>query len=85
MLLSCQSEQGLRTQANRRKSKRYKTDENADPLPSLHTATAVRDAVARLIADVYTRKVHPKIAAGMVLSCPCSCRRSRPRIWSEDS
>lgn len=47
------------------RSKRYKTDENADPLPSLHTATAIRDAVARLIADVYAGKVHPKIAAGI--------------------
>jgi hypothetical protein len=36
-----------------------------DPLPNLNNAVAVRDAVARLIADVYSGKVHPRIAAGL--------------------
>jgi hypothetical protein len=31
----------------------------------LENATAVRDTVARLIADVYAGKVHPKVAAGL--------------------
>jgi hypothetical protein len=44
---------------------RHDVGENADPLPILDNATAVRDAVARLIADVYGGKVHPRIAAGL--------------------
>ena len=39
--------------------------ENVDPLPALDNATAVRDTVARLIADVYGGKIHPRIAAGL--------------------
>ena len=39
--------------------------ENVDPLPILDNATAVRDTVARLIADVYNGKIHPRIAAGL--------------------
>ena len=39
--------------------------ENLDPLPALDNAVAVRDTVARLIADVYAGKVHPRIAAGL--------------------
>ena len=39
--------------------------ENADPLPTLDNALAVRDTVARLIADVYGGNVHPRIAAGL--------------------
>jgi hypothetical protein len=37
----------------------------AEPLPNLDNATALRDAVARLIADVYSGRVHPRIAAGL--------------------
>ena len=36
-----------------------------DRLPNLDSAMAVRDAVTRLIADVYAGKLHPKIAAGL--------------------
>jgi len=37
----------------------------AEPLPNLNSAAAVRDTIARLIADVYSGKVHPRIAAGL--------------------
>ena len=36
-----------------------------DALPTLDNAIAVRDAVARLIADVYAGMIHPRIAAGL--------------------
>lgn len=36
-----------------------------DPLPRLNTVTAVRDTVARLIEDVYSGKLSPRIAAGL--------------------
>jgi hypothetical protein len=36
-----------------------------DPLPSLDSARAVRDTVARLIADVYSGKVQPRVAASL--------------------
>ena len=36
-----------------------------DPLPSLVNAAAMRDAVERLIADVYAGKLNPRIAAGL--------------------
>ena len=35
------------------------------PLPTLDSALAVRDMVARLIADIYDGKTHPRIAAGL--------------------
>jgi len=44
---------------------RHATGDNADPLPTLDNALAVRDTVARLIADVYAGKIHPRIAAGL--------------------
>ena len=44
---------------------RHAVAETADPLPSLHTAIAVRDAVARLIDDVYSGKLHPRVASGL--------------------
>jgi hypothetical protein len=47
------------------RSKRHAADENLDPLPTLDDALGVRDAVARLIAEVYAGKVHPRIAAGL--------------------
>jgi len=34
-------------------------------LPTLDTALAVRDTVARLIDDLYSGKLHPKIASGL--------------------
>lgn len=36
-----------------------------DPLPTLNTALAVRETVARLIADVYAGKIHPRIATSL--------------------
>jgi len=39
--------------------------ENVDPLPTLDNAMAVRDTVARLIADVYAGKLQPRIAAAL--------------------
>jgi hypothetical protein len=47
------------------RSNRHAAGENADPLPTLDNALAVRDAVARLIADVYAGKIHPRIASGL--------------------
>src|SRR5437879_3674272 len=36
-----------------------------DPLPNLDNAIAIRDTVARLLSDVYSGKLHPRIAAGL--------------------
>lgn len=36
-----------------------------DPLPNLDRATAVRETVAGLIADVYSGKLNPGITAGL--------------------
>ena len=47
------------------RSKRPTVPENAEPLPTLNSAVAVRDTVDRLIADVYAGKLHPKIAGGL--------------------
>ena len=44
---------------------RHVAGENTDPLPTLHSVTAVRDTVARLIADVYAGTLHPRTAAGL--------------------
>jgi hypothetical protein len=44
---------------------RYVQPGSADSLPSLDSAQAVRDTVARLIADVYSGKLHPRIATGL--------------------
>jgi hypothetical protein len=37
----------------------------SNPLPELDSATAVRDAVKRLISDVYGGRLHPRTAAGL--------------------
>ena len=47
------------------RSKHRFAAENADPLPTLTNAIEVRDLVARLIADLYAGKLHPRIAAGL--------------------
>jgi len=39
--------------------------EICDPLPTLDNALALRDAAARLIADVLAGKVHSRVAAGL--------------------
>lgn len=44
---------------------RHAAGETADPLPTLDNALAVRDTVARLIADVYAGRINPRIAAGL--------------------
>jgi hypothetical protein len=36
-----------------------------DPLPTLDNALAVRDTVARLVADVYAGRIHPRIATSL--------------------
>jgi hypothetical protein len=46
-------------------SNRRAAGETADPLPSLDNALAVQDTVARLIADLYAGRIHPRIAAGL--------------------
>jgi hypothetical protein len=47
------------------RSNRHVAGEAADPLPTLDNAIAVRDTVARLIADVYAGRIHPRVAAGL--------------------
>jgi hypothetical protein len=44
---------------------RRSADQTGDPLPTLDTAMAVRDTVARLIADVYAGRINPRTAAGL--------------------
>jgi hypothetical protein len=46
------------------RSKRHAA-ESADALPNLDNALAVRDTLARLIADLYSGKLHPRVAAGL--------------------
>ena len=45
--------------------KKGHTVESSEPLPPVDNAIAVRDLVARLIADVHAGRIHPKIAAGL--------------------
>ncbi len=47
------------------RTNRHAAGGNGDPLPTLDNALAVRDTVARLIADVYAGKIHPRIASGL--------------------
>jgi general stress protein YciG len=47
------------------RSKRHAAAGSNDPLPTLDNAIAVRDTVARLVADVYAGRLHPRIAAGL--------------------
>jgi hypothetical protein len=47
------------------RSNRHADGQSADPLPTLDNAMAVRDTVARLIADVYAGKIHSRIATGL--------------------
>jgi len=47
------------------RSKRFVAAESDNPLPTLDSAIAVRDTVARLIPDVLAGKVHPRIAASL--------------------
>ncbi len=45
--------------------KRLFAAENSDPLPKLETATAVRDPVAQLVADVHAGKMNSRVAANL--------------------
>lgn len=47
------------------KSKSRLGAEVTDPLPKLDKVSAVRDAVEKLIAEVYAGKLHPRVAAGL--------------------
>jgi hypothetical protein len=47
------------------KSKRHVYMLDPNPLPVLDNAIAVRDTVARLIADVYSGRLSPRIASGL--------------------
>lgn len=47
------------------RSKRDAVSESMDPLPTLDNVIAVRDTVARLIADVYAGRINPRTAAGL--------------------
>jgi hypothetical protein len=44
---------------------RHAGGDGGDPLPTMDNALAVRDTVARLIADVYAGKINPRIASGL--------------------
>jgi general stress protein YciG len=44
---------------------RHTAGDSVDPLPILDNPLAVRETVARLIADVYAGKVNPRIASGL--------------------
>jgi hypothetical protein len=46
-------------------SKKARVVQGSEPLPTVDNAVAVRDLVARLIAEVHTGKLDPKVAAGM--------------------
>jgi len=45
------------------RSHRHAVAEGGDALPPLDNAVVFRDAVGRVIADVLTGKIHPKVAA----------------------
>jgi hypothetical protein len=47
------------------RSKRPVAAGNADPLPTLETAMAVQDTLDRLIAEVYSGKLDPRVAVGL--------------------
>jgi hypothetical protein len=46
------------------RTKGYVQD-TSEPLPELDTVTGVRDAVKRMIADVYAGNLHPRAAVGL--------------------
>ncbi len=47
------------------KGNRHVSGGHADSLPTLDTAIAVRDTVARLIAEVHAGTLHPRVATGL--------------------
>ena len=48
-----------------RRNRRPSAAESVDALPKLQSATAVRDAVSQLVADVYAGRLQPRVAAGL--------------------
>jgi hypothetical protein len=48
-----------------RRNRRQSAGDIVHELPKLETATAVRDTVSRLIAEVYAGRVQPRLAAGL--------------------
>jgi len=46
-------------------SKKGRSPQRSEPLPTVDNAVAVRDLVAQLIADVHAGKLSPKVAAGL--------------------
>ena len=48
-----------------RRNRRPSAAESVDALPKLESATAVRDAVSQLVADVYAGRLQPRVAAGL--------------------
>ena len=48
-----------------RRNRRAAAAEAVDPLPKLDNVVSVQDAVEKLISDVYTGKLHPRVAAGL--------------------
>ena len=47
------------------RNNRQTASENPEPLPTLDTALSIRDAIGRLIAEVYAGRIHPRIASGL--------------------
>lgn len=47
------------------KNKRPAGTQSLDPLPKLDQASAIQDAVDRLVANVYAGKVEPRVATGL--------------------
>ena len=60
---------------------RHGSANNADPLPTLDNVTAVRDMLARLIADVHAKRLPPRIAAGLA---PLLSLQLRAIAFTED-
>ena len=47
------------------KNRHSVVDDYSAPLPHLDNALAVRDALARMIADLHSKKLHPRTAVGL--------------------
>ena len=47
------------------KNRHSVVDDYSAPLPPLDNALSLRDALARMIADLHSKKLHPRTAAGL--------------------
>ena len=65
------------------RSRHKRAAENCDPLPTVDNAVAVRDTVARLIADVYAGKLQPKVAAGLAPLMNLQLRAIEATNWEQ--